>query len=773
MTRHPGQPDNTYTASQLNEIGCGHDTSIRRRYSDLTSAQVSKITVSNKKTNCYPFHLLNPNDQTKVNTWNHSQDLAKLAEISARVAITPEEIAATSPTPRRYHHPAQIAGANAARKLKELEAQAIEDNRQRQEMFLAMYACLPESARKAAEARHAMIAACQTFLDENGYKGRGKDGRAITWNTKGLNAFCKAFMEGLVELPTEMVNTFERKGKRSLVPASLLNWRDTYQEQGLYGLADHYVSKAGATTLTAPQQDVVISMIHDHPHIEPTAMLKALKARFKGQELASRHTVSRFMRHWKETHASLYLFITNPDEWRNKHMFAFGDASEGVIRLNQRWEADSTKADVMCTDGRCCVIGIIDVWSRRFKLHISPTSKATAIAALFRRCLIDWGVPEELRTDCGSDYTSFMISRICDALEVNQHLCNEFHPEEKPHIERAFQTFSHGLVELLPGYVGHSVADRKDIEARKSFANRLMTKGEPVEVKLSMAELQKVCDRWIDSMYSHDCHSGLDGMTPASKARSWTEPIAKITNERALDVLLYPAPSNEGMRLIGKKGIEVTFGGVKLYYKAGEMAGHEGERCRVLIDETDLGRAPIFLGNGEFLCLAEDPRWYGISNAEVACHAKAKQKQVLAEQKKEVKRIAKQADTRNIAVEILKSREEEIAKIVEFPKKAEEYTTPALEQAAVAVEERNRKTETPRGTAIAAEDVIENAAWLKRQDKKRIQESSDPEYDKFVDSRRKVKAGTASGHEADFVQDYQHYLDTGKRQGTMAIRRVA
>ncbi|MBK5274586.1 MAG: transposase [Desulfuromonadales bacterium] len=689
------------------------------------------------------------------------KDLAAVAEIAARTVVTPAALQETSELPRTYHHPAKIAGADAVRKLKEQETQAIADRREQQEMYLAMFSSLPESAKNAAEARHTMITACQTFLDEGGFKGRVKDGRQ-RWNTKGVNTFCQAFMDGTLELPAEIAANFTRKGARSLTQAILLIWRDTYKEQGLYGLADHYASKAGATSLTTAQQNFVIGMIYEFPHVMPTKVYKGLKTRFKGEEIPTRHTVGRFMKHWKTTHASLYLFITNPDAWRSKHMFAFGSASEQIVRLNQRWEADSTPADLLCTDGRCAVIGIIDVWSRRLKLHVSPTSKSAAIAALFRRCLISWGVLEEFRTDCGTDYTSFHVERVCDALDVVHHLCNEFHPEEKPHIERAFKTFSHGLVELLPGYVGHSVADRKNIEARKSFASRLMTKGETLEVRLTMAELQKICDQWCETIYHQDAHSGLDGMTPAAKARSWTEPIARITNDRALDILLYPAPSNDGLRKIGKKGVEVTFNGVKLYYKAGEFAGHEGEQVRVLIDETDLGRAPIFRENGDFLALAEDPHWLGISSQEVAQKSKQKQKQVLAEQRQEIKVIAKQADTRNIATEILKDRAEQAVKITEFPKKSDEYSTPALDQAAAAVAERDRKTAFAGGTPITP-DVMRKSEELIR----RIPVQPKTGIERVFEIEKKMESGTATAEEIRYAKEWQEI-----ESGPMRIRKA-
>lgn len=781
MELHPGQPDNAFTAVQLESMGCGNDSSIRRRYfikqgGLYTDDLLISFTVKNKTTNLIPYDLLTSQDREIVYKFRQAKYNAEILAGATELYNSwhPRvEVATSQPERPKLTSPAALAGAEAARKLKEKELKAIEDAKQRKQLGLAMFMQLPESSKQAAKAKHAMLEALESFLKAGCYKGRIKNGKQC-WHWGGVEKFCATFMDGTLEIAEDVAKHFQKKGKRSLTGASLTNWRNQYDEQGMYGLGDHFVSTKGATILTALQQDFVISMIYDHPHATPRAVHKGMKARFRGEKLASVHTVDRFMKHWKATHISLYLFITNPDEWRNRHMFAFGNASEEVIRLNQRWEADSTPADVLCTDGRCCIIGIIDVWPRRLKLLVSPTSKAMAIGALYRRCLIDWGVLEEFRTDCGSDYSSFYIERVCDALDVYHHLCNEFHPEEKPHIERAFQTFSHGIVELLPGYIGHSVTDRKAIESRKTFAHRLMTKGETVDVKLTMAELQKVCDQWTESIYHQDPHSGLNGMTPVAKARSWTGPIKKISDERALDVLLYPAPSNDGWRVIGKKGLEVTFAGVKLYYKAAEFSGHEGERVRVLIDETDLGHASIFQADGSFLCVASDPVWYGISNQEVACHAKAKQKQVMAEQKKEIKQIAKQANTRDIAAEILKSRTEDIANIVEFPKKTETYSTSALEQASLAVAERERRSENPAldGIIELPPEVLESEA---REAQKVIQIKQlrgqrmfADQYEISEDVRKRINQDNADEAEIEWLRTYEHYVATGKKTGRFA-----
>lgn len=768
MELHPGQPDNAYTAVQLELMGCGNDSSIRRRYfikqgGLFSDDQLIPFTVKNKATSLIPFDLLTSEDQDKVIYYRAAELVA------ARKAA---EKSPTSPPERpKLTSPAALAGAEAARKLKEQEAQAIEDAQQRRLQYMAMFMELPEKSRQAAEAKQKILDALDHFLMVGNHKGRVKNGKQC-WNWKGVQKFCAAFIETGLNLPSDVSEQFVHKGKRSLVPASLNNWREKYAEMGLYGLADHYTSRKGVTILTIPQQEFCVSMFIEKQGVSVQTICKAMTARFKGEELPNRTTIGRFLENWKAGHESLYLYLTNPDAWKSKYQFAFGDSAENVTRLNQMWQSDSTKADLLTQDGRVVIVGIIDVWSRRLKLLVSPTSKSIAIGMLLRRCILDWGMlEEEFRTDNGSDFTSYYLERVLDSLDVHHHLCDPFTPEQKPMIERVFKTFSWGIVPLLDGYVGHCVADRKAIESRKSFAKKLMTKGETVEVNMTAAELQTICDRWCDAMYSNEPHRGLDGMTPAAKARSWTAPIKRISNERALDVLLSPAPSNDGCRIITKKGCEVTFGLAKLWYKAAEFAGHEGERVRVLIDATDLGHATIFQADGAFLCVAEDPEWLGISNAELASHTKQRQKALLAESRRNHKEMVKRAKIDGIAEEILQAREEQAAKIAEFPKRSTEYTTPALEQAAIAVDERQRRAANPalNGIMELSPEVLESEERERQRVIKFAQRQTPMMFaDQFEIAeyvRKRTAKGEADEVETEWLNTYDHYVTTGKHTG--------
>ncbi|MBN2690561.1 MAG: DUF3486 family protein, partial [Burkholderiaceae bacterium] len=108
--------------------------------------------------------------------------------------------------------------------------------------------------------------------------------------------------------------------------------------------------------------------------------------------------------------------------------------------------------------------------SRRLRYLVARTGTAQGIASLIRRCILDWGVPDTVHTDNGQDYVAVHLKTFLRSLEIQQRLCAPFSPWEKPHIERSMRSMSHDLVELLPGFVGHNVAQRAQIEDRKAFS---------------------------------------------------------------------------------------------------------------------------------------------------------------------------------------------------------------------------------------------------------------------------------------------------------------
>ena len=571
--------------------------------------------------------------------------------------------------------------------------------RKSREAGMIKYLELSAEKQKTAEARLKILKARDAFVA----------GTSLSVK-RATKAFCREITAGRLPLPDD-VKTVLSKGAHTGAPLriswqTLNRWRAAYEAQGLYGLAPKYKTLAEtpidvvSSAITGSMQEFIVAMKVDKPHVTCPKIMKGLAARFDGQQIPHPATVRRFLSRWEAVNKSILLYCANPDEWKNRNLFAVGSADEAIERLNQMWEMDSTPGDVMLIDGRHTLIGCIDIYSRRLKLLVSKTSNSAGIAALIRNCLLDWGVPEAIKTDNGTDYVSNHIVRVLSGLEIEQRLCRHFSPEEKPFIERALGTFSHDIVELLPGYVGHSVADRKAIESRRSFAQRLMKQGEVVDVNMTASALQTICDRWVNAMYHQDPHAGIDGKTPAQVAREWTQHIRRIENPRALDLLLYPAPDSEGYRVIGKKGIAVN----GLNYSAIEFAGHEGSRVRVLVDPSDLGAVYCYLESGDFLCKAIEPGLAGVDRAEHAARVKAVQKQVMNAARAELKKVAQKAAVSTVFSEILAHREGRIANISEFPPRSTPYTTDALDEAARAVSDIQRKTSGPSPIEITAEE---------------------------------------------------------------------
>ena len=137
-------------------------------------------------------------------------------------------------------------------------------------------------------------------------------------------------------------------------------------------------------------------------------VLDELGKRFDAERISSLRAIQRFMKAEREDprNARMFELLEDPDGYRRRYTPAVGRADASIVRLNQRWEADSTSADVQCTDGPMQLIAILDVYSRRVKVLVTPRSRTTAVVHLLRRCILELGVPESVRTDNGGEYKS-------------------------------------------------------------------------------------------------------------------------------------------------------------------------------------------------------------------------------------------------------------------------------------------------------------------------------------------------------------------------------
>lgn len=577
---------------------------------------------------------------------------------------------------------------------------------------------------RAAEARR------QTTLRQAGEMGAKSQGR-MDARLAVVRAF-EVFAAALAELPQAQARLLfcqrYNAGDVAVAPAvrehvpstsdsSIERWQRDIRTRGITALAGAYGNRAGSGKVDSHPElrEFVKAMLVQHPHARATQVMRGLWARFVGahapaplpaEALPSMRSLERWMAEWRLANAEVLQALANPDAWKNKYMLAMGSKSEHVTAINQLWERDSSPADVMCTDGRYTLIGGIDVFSRTATLLVSRTSKAVAVGAHLRAMLLAFGVPEVDKTDNGSDYTALYTERVYDGLDITHEKCPPFQPWHKPHIERFFGTFARDLVELLPGYIGHSVAERNAIEARKSFADRLMKRGEVVELRMTGAELQAFCDQYVDTIYHRQPHEGLGQRTPWEVRAEHAHQVRTIADERALDVLLAEAPGRDGRRVVQKKGIKLDEG----WFIAPELESWVGREVQVRYDlvHHDLGTVFVFGGDeGGFICLAQNPERTGMDRREVAVKAKAMQRTRVQDERRALKAAAKKVGVDQVVGEILRDRASAAGKLTALPVRTTSRTPAHTSAGLAAAASAAQAALSPQRTTADIEQLAE------------------------------------------------------------------
>jgi len=450
--------------------------------------------------------------------------------------------------------------------------------------------------------------------------------------TPAIHAFCRSWRANQVEASLEL-----RQRYPSISASTLRDWHLGVQKEGLAAITPKPHHRRGQfAALAGEVGNAVLALLMDKPHLSAQAIYEVVSTQF--ENLPTARAFRRALAHWKQHNAQLLEAMTNPDSWRNKYLSAAGNASDGINAPNQLWQMDSTTGDVMLADGRRhAVIGVIDVHTRRRMFLLHRTSRSGAIMSLIRRAITAWGVPAAIKTDNGRDYTAHQLDAALLGLGIAHPLCPPFTPQAKPHIERAIGALMEEHFELLDGFIGHDVAQRKGIEARRSFAERIFDAKDTAELRMTPEQLQASMDLYCDRLHNQP-RDELGGRTPAQMAAGFA---ITTVDERALDVLLAPS-ADGGIRVVGKKGIKIAGG----FYNHAELGGLEGAQVQVKVDEANLGRCWVFGLDGQYVCEALDYARLGISSAEVATTRRAHQRKVLNQQKRELREATRAFDTR-------------------------------------------------------------------------------------------------------------------------------
>lgn len=516
------------------------------------------------------------------------------------------------------------------------------------------------------------------------------------------------------------VASWIKRNVPSLTPRTLARWRSQVRSGRASGLAfDRAAARRGTGLLDRANggelKTYLLAMIAKQPQLT-AHHLRALAAdRFadgitvdeRRLALPPIRTFQRALKIWRDEYRNELAAIRDPDGFKSKVRFSARVANPAT-RLNEVWQIDASPADMLCVDGRNSIYACIDIYSRRGIILVSKTPRASAVGLLLRKAIIAWGVPERIKTDNGSDFVAHTTKQLIAALGIEHELSAPFSPEQKGHVERFIGTYQRGLIRTLEGYVGHSVADRKVIEGRKSFARRLGETAEDMfEVTLTAAELQARSDEWCAVNYGHAAHAGLKGLSPFAAAAGFAGPVRRIEDLRALDMLLAPVAGKDGVRTVTKTGLRID----GAHYIAGFL--NVGDTVHVRMDPADMGRAYVYSTNAlTFLGEAVAPELLGIDPAEAIARARAEQKQLIDGRMADAKREARTIKAKDMAPAIHRRALIDAGTLVEFPKPSQSHDTPQLAAArqAAGAQDDAQPAHAPGIAAMAAAMRAETAS---------------------------------------------------------------
>jgi putative transposase len=433
--------------------------------------------------------------------------------------------------------------------------------------------------------------------------------------------FSKAVTAGEIPEVAQYLRIVAWGSKPGISRGSLQRYRDRFSSHGLAG----YIRNTAKTNQSPIEQNpqlkqVIISHLISYPAAQLTRLHKEVHKLHP--ECPRLTAFRRWVRNWMTENQSYYLHETDKDKWNNTYKAAFG-THDDTTAPNQIWELDSTPADIALPDGRHCALGLIDVYTRRALVLVNKSSTAAGVLSILRQAIITWGLPNAIRTDNGSDYISHAVKRFCSQMRIEHMVCTPGTPQAKPYIERFFGTFSHDVMPILPGYLGHNVTTVTKLRGGQ--------KGKPIQYRFGADSFQSWADHWLATEYHPRVHGGLkkspnDALTEAINQKWQPRQVGSL---RELDLLL---------AMIGKKKVSkagITHQGYR--YIAPDLP--IGSWVWVALDAAEMGRVYWFSEAGVYGGEAEAAELAGIDRREIALIAAAKQKTEISIAKKKIKKI--------------------------------------------------------------------------------------------------------------------------------------
>lgn len=253
-------------------------------------------------------------------------------------------------------------------------------------------------------------------------------------------------------------------------------------------------------------------------------------------------------------------------------------------------EIDTHYLDIIIIDditgailGRPFLSCAIDIYTRvivGIYINLYPPSALTTMCVIRDMITrpqrgLPGGVPSQIIPDNGVEFKNNSFARLCETLKITITPSQIGTPNNKPHIESFFRTLTEGLIQKLPGTTCSNPTAKGDYNASKN-------------AKMTLADVQKYAEQWINEIYHTDPHSETNRIP----ILAW-EDATKIVKPTSLSddeaSVLCRKPYE---RSINKGRVLIDY----LYYFSPALATFEQQKLTkviVLVDEIDLGHVFI------------------------------------------------------------------------------------------------------------------------------------------------------------------------------------
>lgn len=439
-----------------------------------------------------------------------------------------------------------------------------------QEAGLLRLSQAPDWSQARAEARRDLI----VMIEERLAKGqKSKQRRRL------ISRFCAG------EFATKLADSLGKVSYRTY-----MRWLAAYRAEGVAALLPAHKGRSAEIPpdVLAELKDLALkkpraaAVIHD-----------MLNEKYSGR-VPSYGAVLRLTKAIRKEYAEEYLYMhKGPTAHRHATLTALGRSDAKALHPNHMWEIDTTPADVVDSEGkRRKIIGIVDVYSRRYHFRAHESSSGYCVAQTIRSAILAWGLPAIIIMDNGKDYQSKRVQTMCEELGIHIITNPPFCPEKKPHVERSFRTLSRRVFRELTGSTGHDLTARPEV----------------IVPRYTMSQIQEIMDSWVEN-YWHEQPLSVPGKGKKRPRELAGDRAPKmISNERVLDILL----GDVGKRKI-RQGY-IHYRNRKYFHEMLLTLDAFGE-VELREDAADVGRIYVFRDR-RYLCTAIDMEHLGLKPEE-------------------------------------------------------------------------------------------------------------------------------------------------------------